>query len=88
MLLSPPGIVFPDGIVFAATLIAKEMPYEPVRIWYKGMRYPGINNDSKSLHIHDGMFHWAELSVHDSIPDTTMLATKEWTEPAKATLPG
>jgi hypothetical protein len=72
----PPGIVFPDGIVFAerATLTAEEMPYEPVRIWYKGMHYLMLNNASKSLHLHDGMFHWAELSAQGSIP-ANMLAT-------------
>jgi hypothetical protein len=73
----PPGIVFPDGIVFAerATLTAEEMPYAPVRIWYKGMRYLVLNNAIKSLHLHDGMFRWAELSAQGSIPAATMLAT-------------
>jgi len=73
----PSGIVFPDSIVFAEreTLTAEEMPYEPVRIWYKAMRYLVLNNASKSLHLHDGMFCWAELSAQGSIPAVTMLAT-------------
>ena len=73
----PPGVVFPDGIDFAdrATLTTEEMPYEPVRVWYKGMRYLVLNNAGTSLHLHDGMFNWADLSAQGSIPATTVLAT-------------
>jgi hypothetical protein len=73
----PPGIVFPNGMVFAerATLTAEEMPFKPVRIWYKGMRYLGSHNAAMSLHAHDGMFRWAELSAHGSMPDASLLAS-------------